>query len=138
MARDIVLCHQERWDGNGYPHGLTKTRIPLAARIVAIGDVYDALASRRVYKPALPHEECVAIISAEAGRHFDPELIEVFLKVEKTFREINRRYGEGCASASDSNAGSATECPPAASADTLRELPVRVTRDPSQFEYLSS
>ena len=94
MARDIVLCHQERWDGSGYPNGLMKTRIPLAARIVAIADVYDALASRRVYKPALPHEECVAIIRAEAGKQFDPEMVETFLKVEKTFREINRRYGE--------------------------------------------
>jgi response regulator RpfG family c-di-GMP phosphodiesterase len=94
MARDIVLCHQERWDGCGYPNGLLKTRIPLAARIVAVADVYDALASRRVYKAALPHEQCVEVIRAEAGKQFDPEIVETFLKVEKTFREINRRYRE--------------------------------------------
>ncbi len=128
MARDIVLCHQERWDGSGYPNGLMKTRIPLVARIVAIADVYDALASRRVYKPALPHEECVEIISAEAGRQFDPDIVEVFLKVEKRFHEINRRYSE------DRAADSASL--PAPPPGTKRELSVHVTHDPSCFEYV--
>jgi response regulator RpfG family c-di-GMP phosphodiesterase len=128
MARDITLCHQERWDGSGYPNGLMKTRIPLAARIVAIADAYDALASRRVYKPALPHEECVAIINAEAGKQFDPEVVETFLKVAKTFREIKHRYGEGC------TPESALE--PAPPPDTERELSANATRDLSRFEYV--
>jgi putative two-component system response regulator len=129
MARDIVLCHQERWDGCGYPSGLIKTRIPLAARIVAIADVYDALASRRVYKPALPHEECVEIISTEAGKHFDPDMVETFLNVEKTFREINRRYGEGYTPASPSQ--------PVPAADASREPQAYAVDDPSRLEYVS-
>lgn len=92
MARDIVLFHQERWDGTGYPKGLVAERIPLAARIVAIADAYDALATERVYKPACPHAQCVEIIRGEAGKQFDPDLVRVFLDVERVFCEIARRY----------------------------------------------
>jgi response regulator RpfG family c-di-GMP phosphodiesterase len=92
MAREIALCHHERWDGTGYPAKLAGDRIPLAARIVAIADVYDALASRRVYKEAFPHEKCVEIIKEGAGKAFDPAIVGVFLKLEADFREIARRY----------------------------------------------
>ncbi len=92
MAREIVLYHHEHWDGTGYPHGLAGEDIPLAARIVTIADVYDALSVRRIYKSAFDHEECVRIIRDEAGRHFDPELVEIFLKIESEFREIAQRF----------------------------------------------
>jgi HD-GYP domain-containing protein (c-di-GMP phosphodiesterase class II) len=92
MAKDIALCHHERWDGTGYPAGLAGEQIPLSARIVAIVDVYDALVSRRVYKEALSHEESLAIIRGEAGQQFDPHLTEVFLRIEAEIRGIAERY----------------------------------------------
>jgi HD-GYP domain-containing protein (c-di-GMP phosphodiesterase class II) len=92
MAREIAHCHHERWDGGGYPTGLAGTAIPLSARIVAIADVYDALASQRVYKNAYVHEKCVEIIRSEAGTHFDPNLVTVFLKLERQFASIARQH----------------------------------------------
>ena len=94
MAREIAFAHHERWDGSGYPDGLAEKDVPLSARIVAIVDVYDALSSKRVYKPPLPHEECVAIIQSQAGKHFDPELVDVWLTLESKFREIANQYTE--------------------------------------------
>ncbi len=94
MARDIAVAHHERWDGAGYPVGRVGTEIPLAARIVALADVYDALATRRVYKEPYPHEQCVETIRAEAGRQFDPELVRVWLTVESRFREIAVRFAD--------------------------------------------
>ena len=93
MAREIASSHHERWDGSGYPAGLAGERIPLAARIVAVADVYDALASKRVYKEALPHKTCVAMIATEAGKHFDPQIVEVFLAIESKFEQISRQFG---------------------------------------------
>src|SRR5690606_19159394 len=75
LAREIAHTHHERWDGAGYPQGLSGEAIPLAGRIMALADVYDAIVSKRVYKPAMMHEAAVAIISEEAGRHFDPRLV---------------------------------------------------------------
>ena len=92
MAREIALGHHERWDGMGYPCGLSGRKIPLSARIVAIADVYDALATKRCYKDPLPHEECAAIIRDNAGAHFDPDLVEVWLSIESNFRDIARRH----------------------------------------------
>lgn len=94
MAREIAFCHHERWDGTGYPVGLQREEIPLAARIVSIADVYDALASRRVYKEPYSHDKCVEIIRAESGKQFDPRLIEVFLSIEGQFREVSQRFAE--------------------------------------------
>ncbi len=88
MARDIALCHHERWDGMGYPKMLVGNKIPLAARIVAVADVYDALSTRRVYKEAFPHEKCVEIIKDGAGKSFDPEIVAVFLELQSEFRDI--------------------------------------------------
>jgi HD-GYP domain-containing protein (c-di-GMP phosphodiesterase class II) len=93
-SREIALRHHERWDGSGYPDGLAGEQIPLAARIVAIADVYEALTSLRDYKPPFPHEKCVEMIRAEAGKHFDPDLVEAFLAVEASFRQIAHQYGE--------------------------------------------
>jgi HD-GYP domain-containing protein (c-di-GMP phosphodiesterase class II) len=94
LAREIACCHHECWDGSGYPQGLCHEEIPLAARIVAIADVYDALSSKRIYKDAVPHEKCVEMISAEAAKQFDPGLVDVFLRVETEFRDIARRCAD--------------------------------------------
>lgn len=91
MAHEIALYHHERWDGRGYPFGRRGEAIPLPARIVAIADVYDALISERVYKPAYPHEQCVAMIRDGAGTQFDPELVHVFLQIERRFADISDR-----------------------------------------------
>ncbi len=88
MAREIALCHHERWDGKGYPERLAGKAIPLAARIVAIADVYDALSTRRVYKEAFPHETCVEIIKHGAGKSFDPGIVAVFVELQSEFRDI--------------------------------------------------
>ena len=88
LAHEIAVFHHERWDGSGYPSKLAGEAIPLSARIVAIADVYDALSARRVYKDAYAHERCVKIIQAESGKHFDPQLVKVFLEVESEFAKI--------------------------------------------------
>jgi putative two-component system response regulator len=79
VAEEIARTHHERWDGTGYPAGLKGEEIPLAARITAICDVFDALRSRRVYKGSWPLEEAVAELAAQRGRHFDPTLVDTFL-----------------------------------------------------------
>ncbi|MDL2266852.1 response regulator [Desulfovibrio sp. OttesenSCG-928-G15] len=88
-AKDIAHSHHERWDGQGYPRGLKAEEIPLAARLVAIADVYDALISIRPYKPALSHEEACEIISKNSGTHFDPYLVTVF---ERNTQAICKLY----------------------------------------------
>ena len=85
FAIDIALYHHEWWDGTGYPHGLKGEEIPLPARIMAISDVYDALVSKRIYKEPIPHEEACLLIESESGTHFDPKLIEVFIKYKSEF-----------------------------------------------------
>ncbi len=80
-ALDIPYCHHERWDGSGYPRGLRGEEIPLAARIFAVVDVWDALSSERPYRPAWPPEQVRAYLQAEAGRQFDPKVVEVFLQL---------------------------------------------------------
>ncbi|MCE5266519.1 MAG: response regulator [Planctomycetaceae bacterium] len=79
MAAKIALTHHERWDGTGYPLGLAGEDIPLAARITAVADVFDALGSRRPYKPALPLNRCFEIMAEERGTHFDPNVLDAFL-----------------------------------------------------------
>ena len=97
MAREIAFAHHERWDGSGYPYGLSQEQIPLAARIVAIADVYDALSSKRVYKDAYPHSRCVEIIREGSGTHFDPKLVEVWLGIKNRFKDIAWRYSDASA-----------------------------------------
>ncbi|MFD1773703.1 response regulator [Paenibacillus rhizophilus] len=91
-AKEIVYSHHEKWDGTGYPEGLSGENIPLSARLMAVADVYDALTSERVYKGAMSHEQAVAIITEDAGRHFDPDIVQVFLKCQFKFREISGMY----------------------------------------------
>ncbi|MCL2341290.1 MAG: response regulator [Proteobacteria bacterium] len=87
-AKEITGSHHERFDGSGYPRGLAGSDIPLAGRIMAVADVYDALVSKRVYKSSMVHEEAVAIMAQEQGTHFDPVLIDAFMTVEQQFRAI--------------------------------------------------
>jgi putative two-component system response regulator len=94
MAHDIALTHHERYDGSGYPQGLAGDRIPLAGRIVALADVYDALTSKRVYKQAYPHEVASSVIIEERGRHFDPDVVDAFVACEDAFQTIHARYAE--------------------------------------------
>ena len=91
-ARDIAYCHHEKWDGSGYPKGIAGDLIPVSARMMAVADVYDALISKRHYKEALPHEEAVSIILQGKGTHFDPDMIEAFLRVQDGFVRIAAQY----------------------------------------------
>lgn len=88
----IANFHHEKWDGTGYPIGLSGKDIPLEARIMALADVYDALRSRRIYKEAFSHEKSVEIIKADKGTHFDPKIVDVFLEHEEEFRKIYEKY----------------------------------------------
>lgn len=85
---DICRYHHERWDGKGYPDKISDEEIPLSARIVSLVDVYDALVSKRVYKPPFTHEEAVKIISADAGTKFDSRIVEAFLENHDSFRKV--------------------------------------------------
>jgi len=87
-AREIAYSHQEKWDGSGYPEGLKGDDIPVSARLMAVADVYDALISKRVYKPGFPHKKAVEIISEGKGTHFDPDMIDAFFEIEDEFRNI--------------------------------------------------
>ena len=87
-AAQIAMGHHEKWDGNGYPFGLTGDDIPLAARVVAVADVYDALTSKRVYKNRMPHDQARQIIIDEAGTHFDPQVVHAFMACEAQFRAV--------------------------------------------------
>lgn len=91
-AKHIIYSHHEKWDGSGYPEGLSGERIPLAARLMAVADVYDALTSKRVYKDALSHESAAAIIIGDAGRHFDPDIVAVFVKCQHRLADIAHKY----------------------------------------------
>ncbi len=91
MARDIAISHHEKYDGTGYPYGLAGDAIPLCGRIVALSDVYDALTTARVYKPAYSHEVAKNIILEGNGKHFDPEIVAAFLVNETRFIEINQQ-----------------------------------------------
>ncbi len=109
MARDVVLHHHEHWDGNGYPGelldpdgleeltapGIMGEEIPLAARIVAVADVYDALTCRRDYKEAWPENEVLDYIRKERGRQFDPEVVDSFLAVCEVFPAIRKKLERG-------------------------------------------
>lgn len=92
MAARIAACHHERWDGTGYPQRLSGPDIPLEARIAAAADVFDALSTPRCYKRAIPLEQCFEMISAERGRHFDPQVVDAFMaarsRLEAAYSEL--------------------------------------------------
>jgi cyclic di-GMP phosphodiesterase len=95
MGMEIAYYHHERWDGTGYPCGLSGTQIPLAARIVALADAYDTITSRRPYKAAFAHEEAVRRIAVDREAHFDPALVDAFLRCHRDFAEIRGRLTDG-------------------------------------------
>jgi putative two-component system response regulator len=88
MAKDIALFHHERWDGKGYPYGVSESMIPLSARIVAFADVYDALRMKRSYKEPFSHEKAIEIMNTGEKDHFDPKLLEIFSELHGAFRNI--------------------------------------------------
>jgi len=94
LAREIAYGHHEKWNGEGYPQGLAGDAIPVSARLMAVADVYDALISKRVYKPAYPHEQAIAIIRDGRDAHFDPDVVDALLEIETTFVEIARRFSD--------------------------------------------
>ncbi|MCG8617857.1 MAG: two-component system response regulator, partial [Desulfobacterales bacterium] len=98
IAREIAYSHHEWWDGSGYPLGLKGEEIPLAGRLMALADVYDALISKRSYKPAFSHDKAVRIITEAKGTHFDPELVDLFLVHEDEFHRISGEFADQPAS----------------------------------------
>jgi len=92
IAQNIALCHHEKFDGTGYPYGLKGDQIPIEARIVALADVYDALTNKRCYKDAYTEERADAIIRASAGKHFDPDVVDVLFKHHDEVRAIKEQY----------------------------------------------
>jgi putative two-component system response regulator len=105
IADEITLNHHEEWDGTGYPRGLREEQIPVAGRLMAVADAYDAIISARGYKSALPHDEAVRILRAKRGTHFDPDVVDAFLEVQDEFREIAARFA-GAGAEPGSPAGS--------------------------------
>jgi putative two-component system response regulator len=94
IAREIAWTHHEKWDGTGYPQGLAGNDIPLSGRIMAVVDVYDALLSKRIYKPAIPQETAIAIIRQGSGNHFDARIVEGFLEIADQLPQISRRFSD--------------------------------------------
>ena len=92
LAAEIALTHHERWDGNGYPNKLKENDIPLSGRLMALADVYDALISKRVYKPAFSHNKARDIILEGRGNHFDPRIVDAFIAIEEKFKTIAATY----------------------------------------------
>lgn len=94
LAREIAHGHHERWDGNGYPQGVMGEDIPLPARLMSVADVYDALVSKRVYKPALSHEDAMAIILQGKGTQFDPSVVDALVHEQEACRAIAARFAD--------------------------------------------
>ena len=94
LGKEIAYNHHEKWDGSGYPRGLSRDDIPLSARIIALADVYDALTTRRFYKEAFSHKRSRQMIVELKGTHFDPHVVDVFLALEDEFNRIRRENQE--------------------------------------------
>ncbi|PQO97237.1 two-component system response regulator [Massilia phosphatilytica] len=92
FAREIAHSHQEKWDGSGYPDRLAGEQIPLSARLMAVADVYDALISRRVYKPAFTHQQALDVMRKGRGTHFDPDVLDAFFEIEGEFAAIAAEF----------------------------------------------
>ncbi len=105
MARDIAASHHEWFDGSGYPRGLAGTDIPLAGRIVALADTYDALTSKRVYKEAYSHEKARTTVIKDRGSHFDPDVVDAFLANEASFVAVQQALSDKEHALSDKHEG---------------------------------
>lgn len=97
IAKEIAYYHQEKFDGSGYPTGISGETIPISARLMALADVYDALISRRVYKEPMPHEMAVKIIIEGRGTHFDPDIVDAFLELQEEFQAIAAHFMDSAA-----------------------------------------
>ena len=93
-AYDMAISHHEKWDGSGYPYGLSGDAIPLAGRLMAVADVYDALVSKRKYKDAFSHESAREMILLARGKHFDPDVVDAFIAEEEAFKDISRELSD--------------------------------------------
>lgn len=93
-AREIAYTHHEKWNGTGYPQGLKGSEIPLSGRLMALADVYDALISKRVYKPAFSHDRAVGVILEGKGTHFDPDIVDAFVELQSEFQDIAYRFSD--------------------------------------------
>ena len=93
-ARETACFHHEKWDGSGYPSGLSGDNIPVSARLMAVADVYDALTSKRVYKEAYSQEKAVSVIREGSGTHFDPDAVAAFLEIQDQFQAIAHEYSD--------------------------------------------
>lgn len=94
IAKELTLCHHEKWNGKGYPKGLSETQIPLSARLVALADVYDALISNKIYRQGVSHEAAVGVIFGERGQHFDPDVVDAFMELTVEFDAVAHRYAD--------------------------------------------
>jgi len=94
MAKEIAHWHHEKWDGTGYPDGLKWSEIPLSAKLMAVADVFDALVSKRVYKPAFSFEEAKEIMLQGRGHHFDPDILDAFISNFDKFTDIAEKYSD--------------------------------------------
>ena len=93
-VKDVSYAHHEKWNGSGYPQGLSGDQIPLCARLIALADVYDALISDRVYKVGVHHDQAVAIIFQGRASHFDPDLVDAFIEIQDEFQAVALRYAD--------------------------------------------
>ena len=94
FAKELTLSHHEKWNGKGYPKGLSETQIPLSARLLAVADVYDAIISNKIYRQGLSHEAAVGIIFGERGQHFDPDVVDAFMELTVEFEAVARRFAD--------------------------------------------
>jgi putative two-component system response regulator len=94
IAKEIAYSHQEKWNGTGYPQGLSGDAIPISARFMALADVYDALISRRVYKAPMSHEQALEIIREGRGQHFDPDIVDACFEIQGEFRAIAATFAD--------------------------------------------
>jgi len=94
FAKEIAYSHQEKWDGSGYPEGLSGDAIPISARLMAVADVYDALVCKRVYKDGMTHESAAEIMIKGRGTHFDPDILDAFMSKQIEFKEISEKYAD--------------------------------------------
>ena len=93
-GKEVARSHHEKWDGTGYPDGLKEEEIPLAARLMALADVYDALCAKRVYKAKMPQQRAEEIIRSGRGTYFDPGVVDAFLALRQPFQDILAKYAD--------------------------------------------